>query len=154
MWGTEKLSRLNLHSFEGFERLVQGMTLVNYCDERSIKDMEEFIKYAKDAAAWDRAVMVAQHHRQLCSFKNLTRTQLNNLDDYFLNIPTNTLLNTHFISYRFSLSCWHLYGYKTTLSNILTVSYQCLMVIFERKWVKWVKYMWFAIISSVLQHQK
>ena len=67
--------------------------------------MEEFIKYAKDAAARDRAVMVAQHHRQLCSFKNLTRAQLNNLDDYNLIIPTNTLLNTYFITYHFSLSC-------------------------------------------------
>ena len=118
--------------------------IVNDCAERSIK-YKEFIKYANDAA-----VMVGQHHRQLCSFKNLTRTQLNNLDDYFLNIPTNTLLNTHFISYHFSLSCWHLYGYKTTLSNILTVSYQCLMVIFEIK--EW--NVCDLQLLSVFQHQK
>ena len=69
--------------FMRFEKLMQGLCLVNDCAERSINDMKMWLNYGKDADARDRAVIVANHHRQLCDFGNLTQDQLNNLDDYF-----------------------------------------------------------------------
>ena len=52
MWLEEPAAHWSeIPSYVRFERLVKGMTLVNYCTERGIRDMEEFIKYAKDAAA-------------------------------------------------------------------------------------------------------
>ena len=70
-------------AFQRFDKLMRGLCLVNDCAERSINDMKMWINYAKDADARDRAVIVANHHRQVCNFKNLNQAQLNNLDDYY-----------------------------------------------------------------------
>ena len=70
-------------AYQRFMKLMRGLLLVNDCAERSINDMKMWLGYARDGDARDRAVIVANHHRQLCNFRNLTQEQLNNLDDYY-----------------------------------------------------------------------
>ena len=63
-------------------KLVDALDVVNDCAERSIKDVTEFVNYAKDPNRRDRVMMVVNHHRQLLDFHNLTREQLDNMDDF------------------------------------------------------------------------
>ena len=52
-------------TFMVFKERVDKLHVVNDCAERSVKDVTEFINYAKDAARLDRVMMVVNHHRQI-----------------------------------------------------------------------------------------
>ena len=60
--------------------IIRSLKVMNDCAERSIKDMTEFFNYAEDADSWNRDVMIAQHHRQLNDFSNITKQQFNDTD--------------------------------------------------------------------------
>lgn len=64
-----------------FKNLVDKLEVVNDCAE-SVKDVTEFINYAKDPARLDRVMMVVNHHRQLLDFSNLSKAQMDNMDDF------------------------------------------------------------------------
>ena len=65
-----------------FVNIVKSLKVVNDCAERSIKDVTEFVNYARDRDVRSQAVMVVQHHRQLIDFANLTKLQIDNMDDF------------------------------------------------------------------------
>ena len=65
-----------------FVNIVKSLKVVNDCAERSIKDVREFVNYARNGDARSQAVMVVQHHRQLTDFANLTKQQIDNMDDF------------------------------------------------------------------------
>ena len=65
-----------------FKDLVDSLHVVNDCAERSVKDVTEFINYAKEPARLDRVMMVVNHHHQLLDFDNLTKTQMDTMDDF------------------------------------------------------------------------
>ena len=44
--------------------------VMNDCAEQSVKDVTEFINYAKDPARLDRVMMVVKHHRQILDLDN------------------------------------------------------------------------------------
>ena len=59
---------------------MSSLKVVNDCAERSIKDVTEFINYARDGADRNRAIMFVQHHRQFIDFNHLTKEQIDNMD--------------------------------------------------------------------------
>jgi hypothetical protein len=65
-----------------FKYLVDSLDVVNDCAESSVKDVTEFINYAKDRAWLDRVMMVVNYHHQLLDFKNLSKAQMDNMDDF------------------------------------------------------------------------
>lgn len=56
--------------------------IVNDCAERSVKDVTEFINYGKDPERLDRVMMVINHQCQLIDFKNITKDQMDAIDDF------------------------------------------------------------------------
>ena len=68
--------------------IIRSLIVVNDCAERSIKDMTEFVNYAKDVDSRNRAVMIAQHHRQHIDFSNRTKQQFNvtDIDDFISDL--------------------------------------------------------------------
>lgn len=68
--------------YQRFTEIVDSLEVVNDCAERSIKDVTEFVNYSKDADRRDRVMMVVNHHRQLLDFTNLTKQQMDNMDDF------------------------------------------------------------------------
>ena len=69
-------------SYQSFCCAVRSLKVVNDCAERSIKDVTDSVNYARDGDQRRHAIIVAQHHRQLYDLKNLTKAQLDALDDY------------------------------------------------------------------------
>ena len=69
-------------SYMAFKDDVDSLNVVNDCAERSVKDVTEFINYAKDLDSRDRVMMMVNHHRQLIDFENLTKAQMDNMDDF------------------------------------------------------------------------
>ena len=65
-----------------FKEIVDKLHVVNDCADRSVKDVTEFINYANDPAGLDRVMMVVNHHRQILDFDNLTKAQMDNMDNF------------------------------------------------------------------------
>lgn len=75
-------------AFMVFKERVDQLHVVNDCAERSVKDVTEFINYAKDPARLDRIMMVVNHHRQILDLDHLTKAQMDNMDDFLQFIWT------------------------------------------------------------------
>lgn len=69
-------------AFRRFQDMITSLEVVNDCAERSIKDVTQYINYSKDPNRRDQVMMVVNHHRQLYDFKNLTKQQMDNMDDF------------------------------------------------------------------------
>ncbi len=73
---------INSADFMRFNDLVHSLEVVNDCAERAIKDVTEFVNYAKDANSRDRVMMVVNHHRQICDLRHLTKQQMDDMDNF------------------------------------------------------------------------
>ena len=82
----------DLPAFNTFNDTVRMLKVVNDCAERSVKDVTEFINYGKDPYRLDRVMMVVNHHRQLIDFKNLTKAQMDAMDNYNVYLASGTCL--------------------------------------------------------------
>ena len=65
-----------------FKFVVRSLKVVNDCAERSVKEVTEYINYARDGNQRRHVVMVVQHHRQFVDFMNLTMEQIDSMDDF------------------------------------------------------------------------
>ena len=68
--------------FPRFQEMVHSLKVVNDCAERAVKDVTEFMNYSRDAGHHDRVQMVVNHHCQLLDFQNLTKQQIDNMEDF------------------------------------------------------------------------
>ena len=63
--GTFRLAYLSSPALMQSKETVDKLHAVNDCPKRSVKDVAEFINYAKDPARLDRVMMAIDHHRQI-----------------------------------------------------------------------------------------
>ena len=69
-------------SFLRFKEIIDSLKVVNDCAERGVKDMTEFLNSSKDADQREMVQIVVNHHRQLLDFKNLSKAQIDNMDNF------------------------------------------------------------------------
>ena len=69
-------------SFLRFKEIIDSLKVVNDCAEGGVKDMTEFLNSSKDADQREMVQIVVNHHRQLLDFKNLSKAQIDNMDNF------------------------------------------------------------------------
>ena len=67
--------------YSSFCESVRYIKVVNDCAERSIKDVTEYVNYARDRDQRNQAIIVVQHHRQLYDCAHLIKAQLDALEN-------------------------------------------------------------------------
>ena len=65
--------------FLRFEKLLNVIICVNDIAERNVKNICDSAEYSKDPERRDRAVMVANYHRELDDFGKMSKAELSNL---------------------------------------------------------------------------
>ena len=67
--------------YEQYKNKVRALKVVNDVAERGVQDTLNYINYARDGDARDKAIICTNHHRQLYEMKNLTKEAINNMND-------------------------------------------------------------------------
>ena len=65
--------------FLRFEKLLNGIICINDVAERNVKNICDYDEYSKDPERRDRAVMVANYHRDLVDFSKMSKAELSNM---------------------------------------------------------------------------
>ena len=64
--------------FLRFEKLLNGIICVNDVAERNVKNICHYAEYSKNPERRDRAVMVANYHREFDDFSKMSKAELSN----------------------------------------------------------------------------
>ena len=69
----------NEPEFQRFHQITNKIICVNDVAERNVKNVTDYAEYCKDPERRDRVVKIVNQHRDMVSFRNLTKAELSNM---------------------------------------------------------------------------